>query len=82
MLARAHIRRLGARAIAGPIIALDHDAAHTAQTKLDSCGEPDRPGTDDYDVGRDIGQTTCFMHGPGATCYGIGKPMLGIGFGR
>jgi hypothetical protein len=82
MLARAHIRGLGARTITRPVIALDHNAAHTAQAKLDRRRKPDRTGADDHDVSVSIGQTIRLMHGPGAAYYGIGKPMLGIGFGR
>ena len=51
MLAAAYIGRLGARAIADPVVTFDNDAAHAALAKLDRGSKTNRTGTDDQDVG-------------------------------
>src|SRR5271166_6331744 len=55
MLTATNVCRLGARAVADSIVALDHDAANTPLPKLDGSGETDRTGTDDNNVAFPVG---------------------------
>jgi hypothetical protein len=52
VLARAHVRRLGARAVADAVVALDDQAAAAALAELDRRRQADRARPDDENVDR------------------------------
>ena len=76
MFAGAHIRRLGARAIADAVVALDDDAADAAPSELDGRRKADRAGADDQDVGVPaVRHRRVFL---AACAHGVGRPIGGM----